>query len=798
MKKLLSILLCISHFSYGQLVTSSQTPASVVQNTLLGTGVTVSNINFSGSTGAIGTFTANGTNLGINSGVVITTGTIANNGKGPQGPNDQAGAGDDNGTPGYFLLDQALGTSNTHNASVLEFDFIPYSDTVRFKYVFGSEEYPEYVGTQFNDIFAFYISGPGISGLQNIARLPSGQIVSINTVNNGNPGSGGGGGPSPAVNPQYFVPNGDGNQSPYNSSPQYIQYDGFTKVLEAVSKVQCGKQYHLIIAIADVGDGIFDSGIFLEANSLTSKLPVEITHEISNDPYGDSVTMAEGCTTGKIKIHRSGNLSAPLTIPISVAGTATQNVDYGAIPTSVTLAAGQAYLEFTFPAFFDGLTEGIETIQLTFDLFNACGELVPQVINLKINDVQPLTVTVNSDTMTCPGEIVNLIANATGGGGNYSYSWSTGETTQQIAVSPTNTQNYTVQVTDACLNQTANAIATVTVPTFTPISITSSPDIVEICPYITHNLTTSASGGAGSYSFNWFDINGGQLGNTTSIDVTPSTSTIYTVEVTDMCGNTATDQINYTITSPPLLVTTSPIQTICPGDSVQIWAAASGGYGQYYYNWISTGETTSSIWVNPTVSTNYEVLISDECQTFSVTGIASVSVISPVADFTITSQVLFNDIPITFQNLSSGSVSYQWNFGDGNTSTLVHPNNTYADPGTYYITLIATNILGCTDTVVKPITIQEEYWVYVPNTFTPDGNEFNNYFTAKYINIVSNKVQIFNRWGQLIFETTDLRWYWDGTYKDLPCPDGTYTYKIKYVSNSGIEETIVGHVNLLR
>lgn len=799
MKKLLSILLVFSHYSYGQLITSPQSPSSVVQNTLLGPGVVVSNINFSGSTGAIGTFTANGTNLGINSGVILTTGTISG-AAGPQGPNNQPDAGVNNGTPGYFLLTNALGPNNsgTYNASVLEFDFIPYSDSVKFKYVFGSEEYPEYVGTQFNDIFAFYISGPGISGLQNIARLPTGDVVSINNVNNGNPGGGTGGGPSPAVNPQYYVSNGNGSQSPYNSSAQYIQYDGFTKVLEAKSKVECGKKYHLIIAIADVGDGIFDSGIFLEANSLTSPMPIIITHELSNDPYGDSTTMAEGCTTAKIKIKRTGDLSQPITIPITISGTATQNVDYTNVPTSVTLNAGQSYLEYSFSAIFDGLTEGIETIQFTYDLYNACGELVPWVINLQIDDVQPVNVTVNSDTMTCPGEPVILNAIATGGGGNYTYLWSTGENTQSISVTPPSTQNYTVQVTDACLNQTASAIGTVTVPTFNPIVISKNPDIVEICPYITHTLTASATGGAGQFSYSWNDANGIEISTTGTVDVTPSSSTFYTIIVTDLCGNSESAQVNYTITSPPLLVSTTPEQIICPGDSVQISVSSTGGYGQHYYNWLHSGETSSTIWVNPYTTTTYTVSVSDECQTFTVEGNSLVTVISPVADFTISSHTLFNNMPITFQNLSTGAISYQWDFGDGNNSTLVHPNNTYSTPGTYYVTLISTNYLGCTDTVIKPIRIQEEYWIYVPNTFTPDGNEFNNYFSASYVNIVENNVEIFNRWGELVFTSDNIRWFWDGTYDGKACQDGTYTYKIKFRTKSGIEDVIVGHVNVLR
>jgi hypothetical protein len=205
-----------------QLTTNTgQSPQALVENVLIGPGVLVSNIMYNGSPSAIGSFTGTGTNLGIDQGIVLTTGTVINNGSGPQGPNNQAGCGMDNNTGGSTILSNLIGgTTQTFNAAILEFDFIPFSDTVRFKYVFGSDEYPEFAppnNTSYNDVFGFFISGPGITGLQNIARLPSnGSIVSINNVNS-------------ITNSQFYNFNGDGNAAPYNNNPFYIQYDGFTR-----------------------------------------------------------------------------------------------------------------------------------------------------------------------------------------------------------------------------------------------------------------------------------------------------------------------------------------------------------------------------------------------------------------------------------------------------------------------------------------------------------------------------------------------------------------------------------------
>lgn len=774
----------------GQLVTSAQSAASLVQNTLLGPGVTVSNITYNGASGTIGRFTANGTNLGINSGIVITTGTIANNGNGPQGPNNSTNSGVDNGYPGFSALSSQAGAP-TYNAAILEFDFVPYSDTVRFKYVFGSEEYPEYVCSDFNDAFAFFISGPGIGGAANIARLPNGQTVTINNVNGGNPGGAGTpipGGCSP-TNQAYYVNNTGGAT---------IQYDGFTKVLEAVSKVQCGQTYHLIIAIADAGDGIFDSGIFLEANSLTSKAPIEVDYTLSSDPFNDGKTMAEGCVNATVTLTRTKNLSQTVTVPIIVSGTATEGVDYTNIPNSVTFNPGQTTLTFNISAFADGVAEGIETIDLDFQLMDPCGNLNPYLVSLQIGDIEPVTVTVNSVDKLCPQDEAVLTAVPGGGSGPYTFLWSTGETTPTITVNPTATQNYTISVTDNCLHETAQAISTVTVPIYPPIVLVSTPDITEICPYVPKELTVQVSGGAGNYTYSWHLANGNVLGTNDTLDVIPSTSTMYYIEVTDQCDVAALDSVLYTITSPPLVLTMSPNQIICPGDTVPISVSATGGYGQYFYNWLHSGETTPQVFVNPYTTTSYTVSVSDECQTFTVEGTTTVTVIEPDADFVISSKTLFEDLPITFQNLTVGGNTYEWEFGDGQTSTMVHPNNTYDVPGTYYVTLIATNYLGCKDTVTKPITIQEEYWIYVPNTFTPDGNQFNNTFKASMINIREVDVTIYDRWGVLVFESSSIRWEWDGTYKDKPVPDGTYTYKIKYTTRSSIYGEFVGHVNVLK
>lgn len=793
MKLFILIIFVFPFLSFSQLLTNTTaTPFSLVQNTLLGPGVQLLSVTYNGDPQAIGRFTAFGTNLGINEGIVMTTGTVLNNGSGPHGPNNSPSAGVNNNRPGYSPLNNILGANLTTNAAILEFTFIPYADTVRFKYVFGSEEYREWVGSKFNDIFAFFITGPGIpnnpSGPLNIAKLPNGTAVTINNINDGTEylvSS-----YQPACNNCAFFN--------YNGGGQHIQYDGFTKPLEAVAKVECGKTYKLVIAIADVNDGIFDSGIFLEANSLTSKEPVVISQQLSYDAFGDPAMMAEGCVSSTFTLTRSGNnINVPLTVPISVSGTATAGVDYTNIPSSVTFPAGQTTVQFTFSAIEDGILEGIETLDLSFTLIDPCGNVTQKVVNMTINDVQPLTVNIDPITVECAGDAVDLIPIIAGGSGPYTYLWNTGSTDSTITVNPTVTTTYTVNVIDFCLLTTVTETVVVTVPVNPPLVATPSPNITEICPYVPKTISVIPSGGSGTYTYQWF-AGLDTLGTQATQLVSPSATTTYIVEVTDKCGIKTTAQVVYTVTSPPLLIQVSSDQIVCPGDSVLLSVSATGGYGQYYYDWIGTGGTSSSVWVNPMTTTTYTVAVSDECQTFDVRDEILITVIKPVANFQIVSSPIFNGLPITFENLSTGAISYQWNFGDGNSSTVIHPNNTYAHPDVYIVTLIATNEIGCKDTLSRPIKIAQEHYIYVPNAFTPDGNKFNNVFYATTVNIKELNVKIFNRWGEILYESNEVRFIWDGTYNGVIVKDDVYVYKIKYVTNDGEEDTLIGHVVLLK
>ncbi|MBP9923923.1 MAG: choice-of-anchor L domain-containing protein, partial [Bacteroidia bacterium] len=281
---------------HGQLIVDTTlTPEFLVNNILLGPGVVASNIQFTGQQKASGYFQGGVSNLGLNSGIVLTTGRATD----AIGPNDNPAKSFVNQSPGDPLLD-ALFNQNTMEACRLEFDFVPSSDSVRFRYVFASEEYSEGVCTPYNDIFGFYISGPGITGVQNLALIPNTNIpVSISSVNGGILGDSIYG-PNPAYpychlgNTAYYVDNTNGLT---------VQYDGLTVVLEAKSLVIPCETYHIIMVVAEANDPTFDTGVFIEAGSFNSQyINVSTLPEVTGATIDSAV--GEGCSKAIIHFER--------------------------------------------------------------------------------------------------------------------------------------------------------------------------------------------------------------------------------------------------------------------------------------------------------------------------------------------------------------------------------------------------------------------------------------------------------------------------------------------------------------
>lgn len=259
MKKIIFYFLLLTsvslHAQSNLFIDTTITPQQMVTDFFNTGQVTVSNVQYVGAPGAVAFFDASNTDLDLLAGLMLSSGQCAD----AANPVDYF-ANAPNGSNNDIDLD-ALGQfgSVTFDAAVLEFDLVSQTDTLCFIYRFGSEEYPEYVCTSFNDIFAFFVEGPGYAGKTNIALVPGDTLpVAINNVNNG---GGNFGAPCPPIHPEFYVA--------YDTlMGQHAAYDGFTTTLPAKFVVQPGESYHVKIAIADVSDQVFDSGVFLAINSL--------------------------------------------------------------------------------------------------------------------------------------------------------------------------------------------------------------------------------------------------------------------------------------------------------------------------------------------------------------------------------------------------------------------------------------------------------------------------------------------------------------------------------------------------
>ena len=781
------VLLWILMFTFqakAQLITNIDNPNNLVQNVLLGPGVKVTNVKYTGASSAIGFFNGAKSNIGLSSGIVMTTGTVEGK-DGPSGPNNSESAGMDNGSSGNYLLDQIIAKEtpsgkspkSTFNAATLEIQFIPMADTIKFKYVFASEEYPEFVGSEFNDLFAFFIAGPGITGQKNIALLPNGTSVTINNVNDkGSPNS------------KYYV---------NNKSGQSIQYDGFTRVLTAISYVECGKTYTLTITIADVGDSAFDSGLFLQANSLSAKVDLVATQKLSKEFFKDTMSMAEGCTSGRITVRKlPGSKQTEYKIPIIYKGSASIGVDYTTTaPTELILPVGKDTVSFNITTLQDNLKEGLDSILIDLILPDACGNTYVVTKVLYIKDVEPIKITMLDDTIFCLGESVTLNPLCTGGLEPYSYLWNTGDKKSAIKVSPTITQQYDVTISDICFN-TSKKTNTVIVMKYKPLLVASIVNISETCPYLPTKVQANATEGAGFYTYAWSDGKKIIDVNEEAI-VKPPKTTNYTVTVTDRCGEKASTSFMYSIISPPLKTKISSDTTICKGDSAVLFATVSGGFGKYTYTWIPTNDTTNYTVVKPIATNEYFVFVGDECKTFTVRDTVKVYVTKPTVSFSYLGSLIVNQM-IDFINYSPKYPKYTWDFGNGDQSENRNASVTYSDSSLYDVTLTVQDSSGCINSATQKIQIYNPYSLYIPNAFTPNGDGINDYFMPVLTSVVTVEFSIFNRWGEEIYYSRELRPRWDGTHNGELSPNDLYTYKIQVVNILEKLETYTGHLTLWR
>ena len=415
-------LLCIGCiFSYlqsnAQLNIISSNNAQALVQKLLGPGVTVSNVTLTGHPAMTGFFNnISGTNIGIDSGIVLTNGRAKTIGAGSFGVDGDGittalnvDAFNAWGFPGDPDL-SAIVSEVTNDACVLEFDFVPLGDSIRFNYVFSSEEYTDFSCTEFNDAFAFFIMGPGITGLKNIALIPNTTLpVTINNINE----------KACALFPQYFI---------NNETNKFFTHNGHIKVFTAREQVVPCQSYHLKLVIADVFDDDLDSGVFLEAGSLSSNA-ISIINNTQVDPQ-NNYYLVEGCSAGSFKIKRPNVETTPLNVSLSYAGTAINGVDMQLLPTLVTIPANQSEVTVNVIPTIDNVLEGIELIKIYALAGGSCSANTPTDSTIiQIRDYDTLGI-VPDTARICKNASVQLTAY----NGYTSYLWDANPTLSNLTI----------------------------------------------------------------------------------------------------------------------------------------------------------------------------------------------------------------------------------------------------------------------------------------------------------------------------------------------------------------------------
>lgn len=423
---------------------------------------------------------------------------------------------------------------------------------------------------------------------------------------------------------------------------------------------------------------------------------------------------------------------------------------------------------------------------------------------------------VNQTDVTCNSGNDGMIqVNIVQGTAPYTYSWDNSVSTANIAndlmVGP-----HTVTITDAngCVI-TVNGVLNEP----PPLDITFITGNTQICPEDDILLSATGSGGSSPYTFTWSE-NGTVIGTGDQITVDPTvTNTTYCVVLSEACGSPTDEECTLIYFPTPIEPSAIPdeVEKCVPGFYEFTNTSSNGGeiattywdFGSVEISMLEPGNDSISMWFNEvgiytlqmTVTSVYGCVYTD-----SVSGIIEVKP-TPTADFFFsTNPATIFETAVFMQDKSSFDVvSWNWYSPGSNPMTSTSENPSFMFPegvvGEYPITLAVMTERGCVDTITYMFHVIPDVLFYAPNTFTPDGDEFNQIWKPEItgIDIYKYDMFIFNRWGELIWESHDPSVGWDGTYKGKLVKDGTYVWRAT-VSNLYDDGKLEfnGSINLIR
>lgn len=590
-------------------VESGLTLEQYVNDVLLGGTGTASNITYLGGANQIGYLTGAEDAFGFESGLVMSCDVAEN----VSCPSD------------FLICDECLGTSYTdadllavansvpaligqnfsvssvNDGCVLEFDFIAGGDGLSLEFLFGSDEYETWVNTQYNDVFACFLSGPGVTGpymspagfpdgAKNIAVVPGSDPalpITISSVNS-------------SLNDSLYISNQGGTNPCIN---------GYTLPIVAEHELICGETYHMKLAIADGSDTALESVLIIREGSFYGG-SFEIEASLTLDVGGATgAVLYEDCGTAQLMISRAAesDWDESHVVYLTVEGEATNGVDFGLpeadgslspLPDSVMLDAGVDFIVLDVIAKIDGVEEGIEFVQLSVSNISTCNPETVQAIEFSIaEEPEPLQVAGYS-TMVCNGIAAEVGPVVQGGYGNYTFDWSCpeGGGGSTVTVVPEEDWSCFVEVADTC----GLALNPIEVEVY--IDVWDFPELtVEInepSPFVlgcgeTGTITCVVAGGDETYSYSWTDHNGSTLFPTWfdpgQLDLSYwSLAEQVFVSVTDGCGYEAQDSIDISYDVPPIVIFVDTLVEVGCDEPFSITATADG-LGPFFYSWILDG-----------------------------------------------------------------------------------------------------------------------------------------------------------------------------------------------------------------
>jgi gliding motility-associated-like protein len=699
--KILCLLTPVCGFS--QMVVTTTGAATTLAQDIAGPGVTVSNTSINCGGSASGLFTFSGSDLGLSGGILLTTGTAseaANPGSFLCSVNNGNNYSDPNLT--------ALVPTADYDVCILEFDFIPICDSLNMTFVFGSEEYPQGVGG-YNDAFAIFLTGANPAGgnysAQNIALLPTGTPVSINNINAN-------------TNSTYFHNN-------YTSPNNDVAYNGYTIPITSITPVAPCSTYHMKIAIADAGDPLYDSGVFISNNGIscqntptvsasstatggcgnTGSATVAVTNYTGTPTYhwlpsGQSTAsihnLASGTYTCEVGTHLAcGVFTQTITVSVATTGssivlTSMQNnlTCNGGSNGSATVTPIGGTTPYTCVWNTTPVQSGLTASNLSAGIYTATvsdAAGCQTTISVHITAPPAMQTTVHSTPTTCTATIgtasVNVVNNGTA---PYTYAWNTIPAQNSQTANNLGQGTYNVVITDA---HNCSVTATVSVGTQAISWSLSAATPTNVACHGENNGAVSAvisNPGANTFSYSW---------NTTPPQNTQTAANIpigtYTCTVTDEngCVLTAVSAIN----QPNVLnATVSANPTMCTGTVGSATVITGGGTPPYTYLWNTMPSQTTGA-INNLAQGQYTVVVTDanNCKDSSIATIATVNPILQITD-DVTNSICggpSGGISVTSITPSSPPFSYSWSTGQTTSSigTLF--------PGTYTVTVTDGN--GC-------------------------------------------------------------------------------------------------------